>query len=197
MATIVVGGHSRKVGKTSVVAGLIAAFSRHPWTAVKISSHWHGGASANDDEVHDDAFQIVEERDGAGSTDTSRFLAAGALRSIWVQVGKNGLEIAMQRLHPILQVNPFVIIESNSILRFIQPDLTIMTLRFDVAEFKESAREMLLRADAAVAIGCHSLVAPWQGIPAESLTRIPLFAATDIQTVPPSLVEWIQKRLHL
>jgi hypothetical protein len=100
-------------------------------------------------------------------------------------------------LHPIIQASPFVIIESNSILRFIQPDLTIMTLRFDVAEFKNSAREMLMKADVVVAIGYHSLGTPWQGIPAESLTRMPLFAATDIQTVPPGLVEWMQKRLHL
>ena len=31
MALIVVGGHSRNVGKTSVVAGLIAALRGHEW----------------------------------------------------------------------------------------------------------------------------------------------------------------------
>ena len=49
MAVIVVGGHSRNVGKTSVVAGLISAFSRYSWTAVKIS--WHRHAEVFDGEI--------------------------------------------------------------------------------------------------------------------------------------------------
>ena len=41
MPIIVVGGHARNVGKTSVVAGLISAFPQYSWTAIKISSHQH------------------------------------------------------------------------------------------------------------------------------------------------------------
>ena len=39
MALIVIGGHSRNVGKTSVVAGLIAALPEYNWTAFKITQH--------------------------------------------------------------------------------------------------------------------------------------------------------------
>ena len=35
---VAVGGHSRNVGKTSVAAGLIYAFRKYSWTAIKISS---------------------------------------------------------------------------------------------------------------------------------------------------------------
>ena len=35
MSLIIIGGHSRSVGKTSVVAGLIAALREHRWTAAK------------------------------------------------------------------------------------------------------------------------------------------------------------------
>jgi len=197
MAIIVVGGHSRKVGKTSVVAGLISAFSRYPWMAVKISSHWHDNQSASCDGVKDDVCQIVEECERDGNADTSRFLAAGAVRSLWVQIKGNGLESAIQRLLPILQSYPFVIIESNSILRFIQPDLTILVLKFDVAEFKASAREMLLKADATVAVNYTPSVSPWQGIIPITLSRVPLFSTADLQIIPTGLIELIQTRLHL
>ena len=42
MTLIVVGGHSRSVGKTSVVAGLIAALPEFGWTAVKITQYGDG-----------------------------------------------------------------------------------------------------------------------------------------------------------
>ena len=47
MAIIVIGGHSRSVGKTSVVAGLISALPEFNWTAVKITQYGHGICSAN------------------------------------------------------------------------------------------------------------------------------------------------------
>ena len=47
MAIVVVGGHSRNIGKTSVVAGLIAALPELRWTAVKITQYGHGICSAN------------------------------------------------------------------------------------------------------------------------------------------------------
>ena len=45
MAIIVIGGQSRDVGKTSVVAGLIAALPSYHWTAFKITQFGHGRCS--------------------------------------------------------------------------------------------------------------------------------------------------------
>ena len=84
MATIVIGGHSRSVGKTSVVAGLIAALAEYEWTAVKITQYGHGICSANgeacDCATGDHSWAISEEKDRGGGSDTSRFLLAGAAR---------------------------------------------------------------------------------------------------------------------
>ena len=42
---VVVGGHSRNIGKTSVVAGLIRKLRDRKWTAVKITQYGHGVCS--------------------------------------------------------------------------------------------------------------------------------------------------------
>ena len=47
MAVIVVGGHSRNIGKTSVVAGLIARLPEFHWTAFKITQYGHGFCTAD------------------------------------------------------------------------------------------------------------------------------------------------------
>jgi len=52
MALIVIGGHSRSVGKTSVVAGLISALSEYNWTALKITQYGHGVCSMNGEACH-------------------------------------------------------------------------------------------------------------------------------------------------
>ncbi len=189
MTTVIVGGHSRKVGKTSVAAGLIAAFPQYPWTAIKIS-HWHGDYSAAD------IYDIHEERDRAGNSDTSRFLAAGASRSLWVRVRENGLEAAMKKLQPILESSPFLIIESNSILRYIQPDIYVLVLRYDVEEFKDSARDTLGRAHALVAVNYNSASPAWKGVPPEALAGIPLFSTEDPARIPAGLLDLVRSHLN-
>jgi hypothetical protein len=189
MTTVVVGGHSRKVGKTSVAAGLIAAFSQYPWTAVKISSHRHAGIAAAA------ASDIYEEKDKRGDSDTSRFLAAGALRSLWVRGGADNLESAIQRLMPILLSSRFVLIESNRILRFIQPDLYILVLRYDIEDFKLSARETLSRADVIVAVNSGSSLPAWNDVLQDALRRIPVFRIPDLQSIPKELVDFVRSRL--
>jgi hypothetical protein len=191
MTTLVVGGHSRKVGKTSVAAGLIAAFPQYPWTAMKISSHWHGGVSAAG------VCDIHEEYDSTGRSDSSRFLAAGASRSLWVRVREGGFEAAMQRLYPILQSSPFLIIESNRILQYVQPDLYILVVRYDIEEFKDSARDTLQKAHAIVAVN-YSLSPPaWKGVSHKSLAGIPLFATENPLKIPAGLLELVKSRLPI
>jgi hypothetical protein len=189
MTTVVVGGHSRKVGKTSVAAGLIAAFPEYPWTAIKISSHWHTDGPAGA------AFDIYEESDRAGRSDTSRFLAAGASRSFWVRFRAEGLQAAMPQLLPILQSSPFVIIESNRILRYIQPDVYILVLNYDVEDFKDSARDAFHRAHAVVAVHSSAAMPSWKGVPREALAGIPLFETADPHEIPPGLLDWVKERL--
>jgi hypothetical protein len=189
MAVITVGGHSRKVGKSSVVAGVINAFSNYPWTAIKISSHWHGDSSAAG------PFDIYEERDRAGNSDTCRFLAAGASRALWVRVKENSFESAMPKLLPIIQSSPFAIVESNRILKYLQPDLSVFVLRYDVRDFKDSARDILSMAHAIIAVNYGKLPQSWKGIRAEVLERIPLFKSENPKILPAAFVNFIRSRL--
>lgn len=152
MAILVIGGHSRNIGKTSVVAGLIAALPDRRWTAFKITQFGHGVCSANgepcDCETADHAVAVSEERDGMSGTDSARYLAAGAVRSFWVRTRQGQLVTAMPRIRKELDRAENVIIESNSILRFLRPDLYLSVLEPAIADFKESARLYLDRADA-------------------------------------------------
>src|SRR5947209_20521025 len=101
MAIIVIGGHSRSVGKTSAVAGLIAALPAFHWTAVKITQYGHGICSADgaacDCATDDHSWAITEEKSQLGDSATSRFLIAGAERSLWVRTKQVPLPEAMHR----------------------------------------------------------------------------------------------------
>src|ERR1700736_6679803 len=126
MATVIIGGHSRSVGKTSVVAGLIAALAEFDWTALKITQYGHGICSANgeacDCATTDHAWAISEEKDRSGESDTSRFLIAGASRALWVRTEQGRLAEAMPALRQRIVRARNVIAESNALLKFLRPD---------------------------------------------------------------------------
>jgi hypothetical protein len=189
MTTIIVGGHSRKVGKTAITAALIAAFLDYPWTAIKISTHCHGGLP------HDNGCSIYEEHSREGLTDSSRFLAAGAARTFWVRIQENQMEAAMSQLAPVLQSSPFLIIESNNILQYVPKDILIMVLKYDVADFKESARKILPKANAIVAINRNNSSRGWEGVP-EMPFGIPVFDTPDPCILPPGLMELVRSHLR-
>src|SRR5579859_1284053 len=151
MAILVVGGHSRNVGKTSVVAGLIAALAERQWTAVKITQFGHGICSVNGEAcgcaTEEHTVAISEERDRSGKSDTSRFLLAGAQRSLWVRTKQGFLAEAMPALRQRLAGCANVMMESNSVMKFLHPDLYLTVLDPATADFKASAREFLDLAD--------------------------------------------------
>jgi CelD/BcsL family acetyltransferase involved in cellulose biosynthesis len=132
VAIVVIGGHSRSVGKTSVVAGLLFGLRELEWTAVKITQYGHGVCSANgapcDCATADHAWAISEERNCDGESDTSRFLLAGAARALWVRTEQGRLAEAMPALRKRLEQARNVIMESNSVLKFIRPDLYLTVL---------------------------------------------------------------------
>ncbi len=188
MTAIVIGGQARKVGKTSVVANLVSAFPNVPWTAVKISSHRHSESSDFD------AYEIFWETSRRGDSDSSRYLAAGASKSLWVRAEEGSYIDAVRRLLPIVQSDPFLIIESNRILNFIEPDLCIMVLKYDIEDFKDSAREMIMKAHAIVAIGGAEAKPAWKGVLPEAWTRVPVFSAATPQRLPEGLVDFVRTR---
>jgi hypothetical protein len=194
MATVVIGGHSRNLGKTSVVAGLIAAMPELSWTAVKITQFGHGVCSVNgescDCATDEHTQAISEEKSRAGDSDTSRFLVAGAARSLWVRTKQGWLAEAMPDVRSHLAGAENVIIESNSVMKFLRPDLYIPVLDLKTADFKESAREFLDRADAVIVHSGGDKPA-WD-ISLKLLQGKRAFSITPPEYVTPELVEFVR-----
>ncbi len=199
MALVVVGGHSRSVGKTSVVAGLIAALPEFNWTALKITQFGHGICSADgkpcDCDTGDDHFRAIsEERDRSGETDSSRFLVAGAARSLWVRTRQGRLGEAMPDLERRLAEAENVIMESNSILRFKRPDIYLTVLDANNQDFKVSAREFLDQADAVI-LHKNDVVPNWEFVRMDRVHGKPTFLIQPPPYVTPEIVDFVRERL--
>lgn len=198
MALIVVGGHSRSVGKTSVVAGLISALREFEWTAAKVTQYGHGICSANgeacDCATGDHSWAITEERDANGDSDTSRFVAAGAARVFWVRTEQGHLAEAMPSLRQRLGDGKNVIIESNSIMKFLRPDLYLTVLNPATADFKTSAREFLDRADAVILHKQPDSPA-WQRVSLKPVANQPIFRITPPDYVTIEIVDFVRQKL--
>src|SRR6202047_5164462 len=199
MPLIVIGGHSRSVGKTSVVAGLIAALPEYNWTALKITQYGHGVCSANGQPCHcatdDHSWAISEEKDRSGKSDTSRFLAAGAVRAWWVRTRQGRLAGDMPTVRRKLAESGNAILESNSILKFLRPDLYLTVLDPATADFKKSAQEFLDRADAVILHHTQPQEFAWQGISMKPVAGRPLFHISPPQYVTPQIVEFVREKL--
>lgn len=199
MAIVVVGGHSRSVGKTSVVAAIIARLPQMHWTAFKITQFGHGFCTADgepcDCQTDEHTVAVSEERDAAGGTDSARYLAAGAVRSFWVRTRIGNLAAAMPRLRKELAAAENSIIESNSILGFLRPDLYLSVLDHATADFKDSARLFLDRADALlVRSGSEKLAPQWRGISPRLVEGIPRFPIAPPEYMTDAVIAFVQER---
>jgi hypothetical protein len=200
MAIVVIGGHSRSVGKTSVVAGLISALREYDWTAVKITQYGHGVCSANgapcDCATADHTWAISEEKDRSGESDSSRYLLAGATRALWVRTEQGRLAEAMPALRQRLERSVHVIVESNSVLKFIRPDLYLTVLDPETEDFKTSAREFLDRANAVILHdGPRISGSRWQGVSLKPVAERPVFRITPPPYVTPEIVDFVRSRI--
>ena len=198
MAIVVVGGHSRNVGKTSVVAGLIAALPGMRWTAVKITQYGHGICSADgtpcDCATDDHSWAISEEKDRSGESDSSRFLVAGAGTSLWVRTRQGMLAEAMPALRARLIGN--VIIESNSVMKFVRPDVYLTVLDLATADFKRSALEFLDRATA-VLVHASEDGPSWDGVSLKLIEGKPRFRIRPPEYVTGEIVEFVREQLRI
>jgi len=200
MAIVVVGGHSRNIGKTSVVEGLIRGMPDMHWTAFKITQFGHGMCSANgepcDCETAEHAVAVSEERDRSSGTDSSRYLAAGAARSLWVRTRTGDLAEAMPRIRRELEKTENALIESNSILRFLRPDLYLSVLNPEVEDFKKSAQLYLDRADA-ILVSDGALGRPaWKGISLKLIDGTPILGMRPPEYVTDEILEFTARRLR-
>jgi len=177
---IVVGGHTRSIGKTQLVCDIIAAFPNARWVAGKITQYGHGVCAQNGEDCDcapdEHVCAISWEQHRETGTDSARFLAAGARRSFWLRTKQGFLAEGLPLLRSALQkasgegprvrdsagsghnraeavagtTMPPVIVESNSLLQFLRPSLYFAVVDPTKEDFKDSARMALDRADAIV-----------------------------------------------
>ena len=199
MKLVVVGGQARKVGKTSVIAGLIRGLKMLAWTAVKVSYHSreadsHDAPLADELPPHLD-FLLSEERDAQGHGDTSLYLAAGARRALWLRARGDSLSQAVPSLLDALAGDEHVIVESNSLLGFLKPAVFLMVIDESGRDVKASARQFLACADAFVSVrpGLAPSVRPKTTLQVPK--DRPVFPVSAGEWSSPELCRYVSERL--
>jgi hypothetical protein len=196
---VVVGGHSRNIGKTSVVAGLIRKLRDQKWTALKITQYGHGvcshhGEACGCETEPEHPFALSEEFEPS-RTDSGRFLAAGAERSLWLRTPMGELARAKTTLSKIARSGSNIIIESNSVLELLNPDLFLMVLDFSCQDFKPSSLRFMDRADAFVVIDSGINVPLWEDVAKGIWDHKPQFLVTPPVYVTAAVSDFVKSRL--
>ena len=199
MSVVVVGGHTRNIGKTSVAAGIIAALPQFHWTAIKITQHGHGICSAAGEPCdcaveYNHPYAITEET-SPNASDSGRFLAAGARRAFWLRTAMGQLGGAVGVIREIVESSENTMVESNSILQFWQPDLYLVVVDFAVADFKDSALRYLDRADCLIPVSGADPC--WTGVSRRLWESKPRFPARPPRYVTGELAQFVERRLVL
>jgi hypothetical protein len=184
---IVVGGHTRSIGKTQLVCDVIRAFPRVAWIAGKITQYGHGVCARNGENCDcapdEHVCALDWEKLANTGTDSARFLEAGAKRSFWLRTKQGYLAEGLPLLRDALKKvasdqqpatsevsqpqntadhgTPMaLIVESNSLMQFVKPSLYFAVIDPLKDDFKESAQMALDRAHALVLRGEVGVDAP-------------------------------------
>ena len=185
------------------------------WIAGKITQYGHGVCAQNGRECDcapdEHVCALSWERDAVTGTDSSRFLAAGARRSFWLRTKQGFLaegmplfrsalaEIAADSAGPSAPIN--VILESNTLLQFLKPDLFLMVLHPGKSDFKDSAKLQLNHASAFVLreqlpapaqLDSANVATSWRHLPLQLVATRPQFVQLENEPVPPPLVETVR-----
>jgi hypothetical protein len=209
---IVVGGHTRSIGKTQLVCDVIRAFPRTEWIAGKVTQYGHGVCATNGENCDCAPTEHVcaldwETRADTG-TDSARFLAAGAKRSFWLRTKQGYLAEALPLLRTALDEfsqetndtpNRAVIVESNSLMQFVKPSLYFAVIDPLKDDFKESAQMALDRAHALVMrreVGGDAPPAPlWMRLPAQLMKEKPSVLQREGEDLPEPLWALVHRTL--
>jgi molybdopterin-guanine dinucleotide biosynthesis protein len=210
---IVVGGHTRSIGKTQLVCDVIRAFPRTDWIAGKITQYGHGVCAQNGENCDcaptEHVCALNWETHGDAGTDSARFLAAGAKRSFWLRTKQGylaeGLPLLREALDDVAQSkngagNRAVIVESNSIMQFVKPSLYFAVIDPMKDDFKESAQMALDRAHALVMrgeVGGDAPPAPlWMRLPAQLMKEKPSVLQREGEELPEPLWALVHRMLE-
>jgi len=210
---IVVGGHTRSIGKTQLVCDIIRAFPQTEWIAGKITQYGHGVCARNGEHCDCAPDEHVcaldwETRADTG-TDSSRFLEAGAKRSFWLRSKQGYLAEGLPLLRGVLKdvageaessLNQVLIVESNSLMQFVKPSLYFAVIDPLKDDFKESAQLALDRAHALVLRGeVANDASPgplWMRLPAQLMREKPSVLQREGEPLPEPLWALVHRILE-
>ena len=209
---VVVGGHTRSIGKTQLVCDVIAAFPEASWIAGKITQYGHGVCAQNGENCDcaptEHACALDWETHSDTGTDSARFLAAGARRSFWLRTKQGFLAEGLPLLRTALrqigvegggETTP-LILESNSLLQFVKPSLYFAVVDPAKEDFKDSARVALDRADALILRASPDrfpAASPaWTQLPSRLLREKPSVSQQEGEPLPQPLRVLVQRVLE-
>jgi len=198
---LVVGGHTRSIGKTQLVCDVIGMFPNVYWIAGKITQYGHGVCAQNGENCDCAPTEHVSALDWETRPDTgkdsARFLEAGAKRSFWLRTKQGYLAEGLPLLREALkqaaaelapELTSALIVESNSLLQFVKPSLYFAVIDPDKEDLKESAQKALDRANALVfrggARGDRAPRPVWLNLPSKLLREKPSVLQREGEVLP-------------
>jgi hypothetical protein len=207
---VVIGGHTRSIGKTQLVCDVIRAFPRTEWIAGKVTQYGHGVCAQNgadcDCAPTEHACALDWETRPDTGTDSSRFLAAGAKHSFWLRTKQGYLAEGLPLLRTAVRevssagegnTNQALIVESNSLMQFVKPSLYFAVIDPLKDDFKESAQTALDRASALVmrgdVRGDASPAPMWMRLPVQLMREKPSVLQREGEGLPEPLWELVHR----
>jgi hypothetical protein len=203
---VAISGFSSNVGKTTLMCELLRRLPG--WEAIKLTrGHYRScgrdpaGCCVSDLLRDEPVIRSGREANYQAGKDTGLFWDAGASNVHWVIVKdgqvESGISEALSRVR-----SDGVLIEGNSFLDYVTPDLAVMCARSDGGKVKPSARHALVKSDVLFlsSLNGDSIVARWQfGEWRNSLTidldfeSLPILTSEDL----PVLMSLISQRVEL
>jgi len=177
---IVVAGASSNVGKTTLVCQLLRHFPG--WEAIKVTRGHYRSCGRDPDiccvsHLLGNAPKVLSERTltDIPAKDTGRFWDAGASNVHWLIATTSqiepGIELALERVR-----GPGVLIEGTSILEFLCPSVSILTLSGPENRLKSSAQRALRKGQIDVVFNSS------EGLGLDGIvdTHLPVFFPSDL-----------------
>jgi molybdopterin-guanine dinucleotide biosynthesis protein A len=155
---LLIGAAGRNVGKTELACALIRRLSAtRRVVGLKVTTIREcggrcprGGDGCGVCSSLGEPFLFSEERDPAGTKDTSRLLRAGAARVLWLRVQSAHLEAGLRAVLAEIPADELVVCESNAVRQVLVPGLFLALRRAGVTEAKPSYAEVVQHADRVV-----------------------------------------------
>jgi len=166
-SVFMVGGSGRRVGKTAFSCAVIERFSsQRDVVGVKISTIDRGNSRhhASVADCPPDICRIDEETALDRCKDTSRMLASGAKRAVWLQVTVPHLAQGISSLLDRLGPDVVSVWESTRARRYVAPGVFIMVDAPNVTDRKPWAEALASKADRRVSFAGAAFNLDWRDI---------------------------------